>query len=180
MILSILIATKYQDRKRLDHLLSTLLPQIKGLDGQLHVDIEAGGSNFHVGDKMNSLLRGAEGKYCWMLQDTDLVSDTAIQDLLSSFLLEPDILTISGMTTFNHRNPCDWTQGIHCERKPNHNSPMRTELARLIPFRKRKVDALEIWAREMNRLNPWKTETEIEHPIIHNRHELTGYTQTRN
>lgn len=179
MILSILIPTSQKNKPRLDQLLATLLPQIKELEDQIEIFIE-GDNKMGIGAKMNSLLKDAAGKYVWFLKDTDLISETAIEDLFSAFLLEPDVVTISGMTTFNERNPCDWKQGPECERKPNYCSPMKAEIARLVPFRKAKAEALEVWALRMNTLHPWKTTTEVEKPIIHNRHDLTGYSHTRN
>lgn len=177
--LSILIPTSQKTKPMLDQLLAILLPQIKELEGQIEIFLE-GDPKMAIGAKMNSLLKDATGEYVWFLKDTDLISETAIEDLFAAFLFEPDVVTISGMTTFNHRNPCDWKQGPDCERKPNHNSPMKAEIARLVPFRKSKVEALEVWAKRINTLHPWNSHTEVEKPIIHNRHELTGYTQTRN
>ena len=174
MLLSILIPTSKDTKPKLDQLLAILLPQIKGLDGQIEIFLE-GDVKMAIGAKMNSLLKDAIGRYVWFLKDTDLISDTAIQDLFSAFLLEPDVIAISGMSTFNGRNPCDWAQGINLERKPNHNSPMKRELANMVTFRKRKIDALEIWAKEINKINPWITEIEIEKPIIHNRNDFREF-----
>lgn len=179
MMLSILITATKEHRKSLDVLLGILLPQIKGYDDQLEIFIE-GHHDKGKGAKMNDLLKDAIGKYVWFLDETDVISHTAIADLFSCFPLEPDVITISGMSTFNGRNPFDWKQGPNEERKPNHNSPMRRDLANIIEFRKRKCDALKIWAKEMNKIQPWVSQVEIEKPIIHNRHELTGHTQTRN
>lgn len=179
MTLSILIAAKKENRKNLDVLIAILAPQMNGLHGQVHVDIESD-DKMTVGEKMNSLLKDAIGKYVWMLEDTDIVSETAILDIFSCLAMEPDVVAITGASSFGGRNPCDWKQGLNEDRKPDHNNPMKLELARRIQFRKRKVNALAIWSREMNKMAPWAYEVEIEKPIIHKAHDIKHLTQTGN
>lgn len=178
MILSILIASSKETKAKLDQLYAVLLPQLHKLDDiEIYIETDA---KMRIGAKMNSLLKDSIGDYVWMLKDSDLVSETAVKDIYAAVLSEPDVVGISGMSTFNGRTPCDWKQGIDEERKPNHNSPMKRTIANIIPFRKRKVDSLEIWAKEMNRIAPWVTEIVIDKPIIHNRHELSVHAKTAN
>lgn len=179
MQLSILIPTTEENKKNLDILIAILGPQMEGLQGDIEILIE-GDRDKGIGAKLNGLIKDAMGKYVWMLKDTDIVSETCVIDIFSCIALDPDVITISGMTTWNDRDPCDWKQGINEDRKPNYCSPMKRRLASIIPFRKRKIDALEMWAKQMKVIAPWVNEVEIEKPIIHNRNELRCNTQTSN
>jgi hypothetical protein len=182
MILSILIPTKKENKKYLDQLLALLLPQIKDLDGKIEIYIE-GDNKMQIGEKMNSLLKDAIGEYVWFLEDTQIVSDTAIQDIFKSVESKPDVINICGGTSLNGLGIYDWKQGIGMELPPDHNNPMKRSLSKSIKFRKRKVDALQIWANDLNRSFdnsdrlfqvPIKiTNVTIDKPILHKRIILT-------
>ena len=135
MTLSILILHKQENLVKLNQLLAILLPQIKGLDGDLEIYVE-GERMYQEGDKCNSLLKDALGKYVWFLRDTDIISDTAVSDLLKAFESDKDIYLISGMETFNETNPKDFKDCLLLQ------SPMRRTF---VPkFKKKSIKAIEL------------------------------------
>ena len=164
MILSILIAASKTTRKDLDNLLSVLLPQIKpDLEGKVEIYIEA--ENLaSIGWKCNSLLKDAIGKYIWFLNDTDLISDTAVSDILQAAEHDVDIVSISGAVWKNGQPSHDW----EC-RLPNFcwNSPMKRSLVE--SFRNRKLGAIKEWMKVMtNPYVPFSTEYVVESPMVRN------------
>jgi hypothetical protein len=133
MTLSILILHKQENLVKLNQLLAILLPQIKGLDDDLEIYIE-GERMMQEGDKCNSLIKDAIGKYVWLLRDTDIISDTSVSDLLKAFESDKDIYLISGMETFNELNPKDFKECLLLQ------SPMKRTFAP--KFKKKSVKAI--------------------------------------
>lgn len=168
MKLSILIPTCKENKKSLDQLFATLLPQIKELEGEIEIFLEAD-PKMQIGAKMNSILKDAVGRYVWFLNDTDLVSETSIHDIFKAIDSEPDIIKIHGANRVVDK-VTDWKSGIN---NPCFNSPMKIEHARLYPFRKKSIKAVESWLREFERMSPFVTEAEIEKPIIRKNIGLT-------
>lgn len=177
MILSVLITTTKETKSKLDHLLSILLPQMKGLDGLMEVYIE-GEPKMQMGEKLNSLLKDAAGKYVWFLNDTDLISETAISDIFKAAESSPDIIGISGMTTTNDLSPYDWKVSIESDNKLILNSPIKRALVK--KFRNRSVKAVDVWLEDMLNISPFVLESVIEKPIIHKRIEFKKYIQAGN
>ena len=141
MTLSILILHKQETLTYLNQLLAILLPQIKGLDDDLEIYIE-GERMMQEGDKCNSLLKDAIGKYVWFLRDTDIISDTAVSDLLKSFESDKDVYLISGMETFNELNPKDFKDCLLLQ------SPMKRTF---VPkFKKKSVKAIQMNLGSLN------------------------------
>lgn len=164
MRLSVLITTSKATKKNLDLLLALLMPQFKEIE-DYEVYIE-GNEVMQLGAKYNELLKDAAGKYVWILNDTDIISETAVQDILAAIESEPDIIAISGANnTTDHVT--DWTAdrdkfSVHC--------PMKLEIAKRVKFRKRSIKAESIWAKETRSLlSTSATEVKIEKPIIQKR-----------
>ena len=159
MTLSILILHKKENLKYLNQLLAVLLPQIKDRDGELEIYIEAE-PLMQEGDKCNSLLKDAIGEYVWFLRDKDIISDTAIVDLLEAFKEKKDIYLISGMETFNERDPKDFSECLLLQ------SPM---LRSFVPkFKKKSIKAIGI---NMTKLSTSKVGV-IKNNILHIRNGL--------
>lgn len=160
MKLSILIPTTQETQKHLNQLLGVLLPQTKPFEGDVHIDIE-GGVKMNRGQKCNSLLRDAEGEYVWFLEDTDIVSETAVADIFTAIESNPDLIGLNGATNVNG-NVKDWYKPL------SFNSPVKKEL--VCKFKPRK-DACIIWEKQMLRKS--YNLVDIDKPLIRKNIGLT-------
>lgn len=164
MRLSVLITTSRKTKKNLDLLLGLLMPQFKDIE-DYEVYIE-GNEVMQLGAKYNELLKDAVGDYVWILNDTDIISETAIQDILTAIEQGPVIIGINGANnTTDHVT--DWSAGrdnisVHC--------PMRLDAARKFPFRNKSIKAEEIWKKKMAAwVGGGLKEVKIHKPIIQKR-----------
>lgn len=159
MTLSILILHKQENLKYLNQLLAILLPQIKGLDDILEIWIE-GERMMQDSDKCKSLLKDAKGEYVWFLRDKDIISETAVFEILKAIQSKDDVYLISGMETFNEVRPKDFKECILLQ------SPMRKDFAP--QFKKKSVKGIEL---AFSKLTTKKVGT-IENNILHIRNGL--------
>lgn len=160
MTLSILIPAY---SKKVDQLLALLLPQLEPFEKEVEILLDKGKDT--IGVKLNNLLADSYGKYVWMLQESCLVSETAISDVMNAVQSEPDVVGINGAARIGDSKIL-WVIGLNEGRKPDYISPMKKEIALMIPFRKKSLKSLEKWANDMNRIAPWVTECVIEKPIL--------------
>lgn len=161
LILSILIPSKNKDQ--LDQLLAILLPQLNDFQKQVEIIIDK--EKISIGQKMNGLLEDAYGKYIWFIEESCLVSETAISDVFKAIESEPDMVNINGAFKIKDKQ-MNWKMGINELMKPRHIVPMKKEIALKIPFRKVSKNALDKWSKDMNRIKAWTTESVIEKPIL--------------
>ena len=160
MKLSILIPTIQDHKKSLDQLLSILLPQTKDFEGDVHIDIE-GDLKMNRGAKCNSLIKDAEGEYVWFLEDTDVISETAVSDIFEAIKKDPEMIGIYGATNVNG-NVKDWYKPL-C-----FNSPVKKD--RVLKFKNQK-NAEELWVKAMTKQS--FKHIDIEKPIIRKNIGLT-------
>lgn len=169
MILSILIPTNKETRKKLDRLLTILLPQTKDYEDQLEIYIE-GDNKMGLGKKCNSLLKDATGEYIWFLSDSDIVSETAVFDLFKAIESKRRQVSILGATK-NINWVQDWKTGINTDRPFCWNSPMKRSLVK--KFKNNQKSVIRRWIKEMNEpVHPFVSEAVIEKPIVRNNIEL--------
>ena len=160
MKLSILIPTIQANKRQLDQLLAILLPQTKEFEGDVHIDIE-GGVKMNRGAKCNSLIKDAEGEYIWFLEDTDLISETALSDIFEALKFDPDMVGINGSTNVNG-NVKDWYKPL-C-----FNSPVKK--SRVLKFKNQK-NAEELWIKAM--IKGSFKHVDIEKPLVRKNIGLT-------
>lgn len=142
MTLSILIATMPSRRQKLRELLNNLRNQ-----GEEFQDVEiriSSRMDINIGEKRNSLLSQATGKYVVFIDDDDIVSEDYIPLILEACKSGSDCIGISGVITTNGLRKRQWhisiTYGKWFERNgiyyrtPNHISPVKREIALLAGF----------------------------------------------
>lgn len=176
MILSILIPSTRERKPFLDQLLAILTPQMK--DHDMEVLMDFGGE--HASKKRNSMMKDAQGKYVWFLNDGDLISETAVEDILNIADKDPDVIGISGMTTINGGSAFDWEMRLQYDKevptilngrnaylKPiSHIAPIKRDLAIQVPF----TNKMSKWVKTLLDSDLLRTQEIIKKPIYHIRH----------
>lgn len=169
MTLSILIAASRENKKNLDYLVTLISAQMPPeLRGQIEVFIEAR-DNTPIGWKCNELLKDAAGKYIWFLKDTDVISETAIADILRATENDPDIIGYNGSNIYNETIK-DFRVSLP---EFSWRSPMKRSLVE--PFANKKVQAVKLWKRNMSEpIHPFKKEYFLAKPLIRTTGEVLG------
>jgi glycosyltransferase involved in cell wall biosynthesis len=170
MSLSILICSLDWRKEQLHKLMVVLSPQLKQ-DTQVIIDMDSG--EIPIGAKRNRLLEKARGDYICFVDDDDLVSDNYIEKIYYAKEDGVDCIGMSGIVTFNGRNPHTFIQSINYNRWfekdgiyfrcPNHLNPIKREIALQVKFEPINFQEDRVYS---SRIYPLlKTETYINGPI---------------
>ena len=179
--LSILIPTLIERAHFLNEMLENLTKQYSSV-GVVEIITDNRSRNYTTGEKRNTLLQRATGKYVWFVDDDDYIFPYAIPEILKAAETDCDVMGICGMMTTDGANRVDWeirlghpyiaTQRNGKEfylRFPNHITPMKREHAIRVKFPAKTLGEDYAWAKELNDLGLLKTQTVIEQPIYHYR-----------
>lgn len=147
MILSILICTIPKRADKLARLRSVLDEQAQGKPVEIIVDdrpakIDGGPS---IGEKRQSLLERATGKYVCFFDDDDLPSPDYIEAILQAASHDPDAIGLKMRCFFKggpfsaaHSIRYKWQEnfdGHKYVRSPHHITPVRREIALQVGFK---------------------------------------------
>jgi hypothetical protein len=186
MILSILIPTVPQRKHLFDGLVNHINNQINALNLQHEIEVvshAAPNGTMTTGAKRNILVQMARGTYVWHIDDDDLISETAIADVVNALQTAPDALAINGTWTENGRKLTRWfisKDNPYCAaivdgvevflRHPNHITPMKREISVQVPFND--ISNMEdyYFSMKLKELQLIKTEVKIEKPIYEYRY----------
>ena len=179
MILSILIPTLRGREVFLNELLDSLHSQIDD-NNSVEICIDHSPDNFTTGQKRNDLLKIANGKYSWFIDDDDEIASNAIELILKALKSNPDVIGINGWMTTDGENRVDWEMKLghpYCAttrdgkefylRFPNHIAVMRRDIAYQVKFPHVTMGEDYAWAKEINDRGLLKTEAIIDQPIYH-------------
>jgi glycosyltransferase involved in cell wall biosynthesis len=184
MILSILIPTLTERKHFLDGLLKNISSQLYICDAWDKVEVltDERPRNFSTGRKRNDLLRKANGKYVWFVDDDDVIYDYAIEEILQAVTKNPDVIGINGIMTTDGKNQVDWEirlghpyKAIQKDGKeyylrfPNHITPMKREHAIMVKFPDKTVFEDYEWAETLMKAGYLKTQEIIDKPVYHYR-----------
>lgn len=182
MILSILIPTLGDRAQFLRELMLNITNQIEKLNAadKVEVLVDGRGREFTTGEKRNSLLERAKGKYTWFVDDDDFIWEYAIEEILKASEKNPDVMAINGIMTTDNANPIQWFIALGNEYKaikrdnkevylrfPNHITPMKREHAIKVKFPNKTVFEDYEWAKTLRDAGYLKTQVKIEKPMYH-------------
>lgn len=147
MKLSILIPTITKRSELFKGLFAELNLQITDLGATNEVEILWDNSDVKtIGEKRNSLLARASGKYTAFIDDDDEVYEYYLSELLMGIASGPDCISLHGIMTTNGANPEHFEHSIKYkeyrttdnkikyERYPNHLNCIRASIAKQFPF----------------------------------------------
>jgi len=182
-ILSILI-TALPNR---DRMLNSLLLSIEGqrgilpfiLGGPRAVEVLVDhGVNVHTGTKRNALVQRAKGSYIVFIDDDDEITPEYIPSIMEAIINNPDVdcIGINGWMTSDGADRRDWfiskeyghwytNEHGQYMRTPNHISPVKTSIARQVPFPD--ITYGEDYAYSMGIFPLLKTEAKVNKQIYH-------------
>lgn len=177
--LSILICSLRRRRAYLERLHAVLLPQIEASNGRVEALVEMDrerDGDVPIGEKRNSLVARAAGRYIAFVDDDDLVDPEYVSLILAAIESGPDVVGMSGiMTNMQQKEPKpqlfhhsleygDWYEksGVFY-RYPNHLNPVKIEHARATKFLPLSFGEDRDYSRRL--LGLLKTEVRINKPI---------------
>lgn len=185
-LLSILIPTVYGREKSFGRLVTSLQYQIQSLYQERKIDSldcievlsEIDDKKIPIGMKRESLYKSAKGIYSLQVDDDDALSDNAIELILKGIVKNPTHIgyrercLMNGMYhTSNHSNKYDKWQdcfdGFDYVRTIFYKDPIRTELARQVPFPPIRYNEDEQWSYAIKHLmtNEYYINEEVYHYI---------------
>lgn len=173
IVLSILIPTLPERAGYLARLMSILKPQ---LTTDVEILMDERPRVFTTGEKRNWLLSQAKGQYSVFIDDDDLVANTYVEDILTHAKYGCDCITFKGWMTTNGHSRVNFVlrlgeryeeRGGLYYRYPNHITPIKTEIARSVPFPNKVMMEDYEWATQINELGLLKTESHIDKEIYH-------------
>lgn len=187
MIWSILILTIDKRRSLLATLTAKLTQQIASLSRKTGVDYyqrieilhDARGEEVTKGEKRNTLLKLASGKYLNFFDDDDLPSDDYVEKIITALKSEPDVVSLRGIMTTNGENPelfehslqyREWrttANRIKYERYPNHLNTMRSDVAKQFRFREINFGEDHSWSTHVHKSGLLKKEYYIDSVLYH-------------
>lgn len=179
MKLSILIPVLLpRDQESYGRLIEALQRQYAGLDVEVWTDKDNGENS--IGEKRNSLLQKANGKYICSIDADDEVSDKYIPAILKAIESNPDCCSLKGIYeidgvyggVFHHSikykeyktNDHDYPK---FERYPNHLNVIRADIAKQFKFPAINHGEDKAWADKIFESKLLKKETEITEVIYH-------------
>lgn len=164
MVFSILICTLPVRSAMLGRLTGFLNRQIResGLEGKVEILVDARDRKVPTGTKRNDLLRRASGDFSAFVDDDDWVSDTYVRDITSVVEVGGNSLHCVGFwgeVFFKKKRGGKMIHSVLCKawteepgfyfRPPNHLNPVRTRIARKVPFRSIWISEDHFWSIEM-------------------------------
>lgn len=190
--LSVLVPTIPERAASRDALFAELNRQIFALADPWQVEIRAmlDDGTMPVGAKRNRLVAEALGRWVCFVDDDDMVADTYVPDILGALGSDPDCVTFMGRLENDGVHQYDWRFGRGCQdgvmdnagvlwRMPNHLCPVRTSLARGIPFPEIRCSEDSKWAAATTESGLLKTSAVIDKVLYHYRFSQAGSrTQT--
>lgn len=173
-VFSILIATLESRKKLFYSLLEKFNQQINEYDGLCEILWESDDGSKKTGEKRNSLLSRANGKYLAFFDDDDEPSPNYIKLVLEAVKSEPDCCSLLGQITVDGQNPqlfehslkySDWRTNeagkIRYERNPNHLNVIKSDIAKAISFPEIDYGEDKAWSDRLKQSNLLKTESKI-------------------
>ena len=161
VLFSILIPTMPSRRGLLNQLMSHLQGQPSFAECEIRLAEDEG--KLTVGEKRNTLLAEAVGKFVAFVDDDDWVSDTYVPDIVSAIQHVPDLDCVGfyGEVSFKqvpggrmyHSIACPcWTEepGVYY-RPPNHLNPIRREIAQQFKFRPIRFSEDHFWSLDVQK-----------------------------
>jgi glycosyltransferase involved in cell wall biosynthesis len=130
-----------------------------------------------TGQKRNMLIDSSSGDFVVFVDDDDDVYDCYIEEILKTITENPnvDCIGINGLISFNGQNHKKWFISKKFERwyesaevyyrTPNHISPIRRTIAKLVPFPN--IHHGEDFAYSIGILPHLHNEATIEKPLYH-------------
>ena len=174
MKLSILICTLEKRKSMLDSLLKELEKQITGKEGiEVLISHE---EDLKVGEKRNSLLDRAKGKYSMFIDDDDKICSNYIDLILEAIKKGPDCCSLKGIITTNGSDARTFIHSIRYDsyfekdgiyyRPPNHLNVIKTSIAKKFKFPEKNFGEDTDWAMQICRSKMLKKEVWID-PILY-------------
>ena len=173
MILSILICTLPERSHYLKRLMAILQSQ---LSEKVEVLTDIRGREISTGQKRNDLFKKAIGEWVVFIDDDDIVPGYYISEILKAASANPDTITFKGYMTTNGYSRVDFVLRLgerYEERNgkyyrfPNHITPMRRSLAKMVQFPNITMGEDYAWAKQINDLQLLKTEYHIDKDMYH-------------
>ncbi len=173
---SILICTLANRAQAFQQLHDHLSRQIQqaGLHGQVEILHSLDNREHSVGAKRNALHRQARGEYLCFVDDDDKVADWYVQRIFDGLSTNPDCVSLTGIITQPGKNPRTFIHSVRYDRyfeennvyyrPPNHLNPIRSSLARSVPFPDRFHGEDTDWALQLCRRGVLRDEFEINEP----------------
>ena len=173
MKLSILVCTLPERSHYLERLMGILQPQ---LTDEVEVLTDERGRGLSTGQKRNDLVGKAIGEWVVFIDDDDIVPSYYVREILKATNANPDTITFKGFMTTNGYNRKDFVLmlGENYEERngkyyrfPNHITPMRRSLAKMVQFPNITIGEDYAWAKQINDLRLIKTEFHINKDMYH-------------
>jgi len=146
ILLSVLIATMPSRKDMFTYLTTKLLSQVSQANQSSVEIIYDDRMGINIGEKRNQMLQRANGLFSVFIDDDDDISFNYIELILSAIQSNPsaDAIGMKGCISFNGSSERKWVISIECKtwheennvyyRTPNHISPVKTKLAKMIGF----------------------------------------------
>jgi glycosyltransferase involved in cell wall biosynthesis len=180
MKISVLIPTIEGRKEMFKELKTELLKQFTDLGLKINQDYEIVVDNDElksIGEKRNTLMDSAKGKYIWFIDDDDMISGRAVKKVMEGVELGVDVVELRGVITWNGENPEEFVHSIRYKsydkvngvyiRPPNHLNPMKKELAVKHRFPLKSFGEDTDWAMLHCASNTFQTEYSISEVIYH-------------
>ena len=146
-LLSIMTPTIFGREEQMGALLDQLMAQATEV-GQVEILLWKDVAGEHTtGAKRQQLVQEAHGLFCAFVDDDDFVSDTYVRDIVEAitpFRNDLDVVGFHGEVHFTDGHTQKMVHSINCPewteehgvffRPPNHLNPIRTKLARMVPY----------------------------------------------
>lgn len=179
MLWSILICTLESRKQSFSSLYSNLTALIKlhELQSEVEVLYLSDKGEASVGQKRNELVSLSKGEYVCFIDDDDKVSDNYIPLIYKSLVSYPDCVGLTGVITFNGKNPKRFIHSIKYNsyfekggvyyRPPNHLNPIRKEIAQHFLFPSKYFGEDTDWALRICKAGVLKKECFISDPLYY-------------
>lgn len=173
--LSVLIPTLPERYNLLHRLQKILIPQCEKTP-RVQIIYNDQGRSVCIGQKRNELVQMVTTDYLCFIDDDDVISKDYITEILNAIDQHPDVITFNGWMTTNgsHRKNFVIKLGEKYEERagvyyrfPNHLCPVKTHLARRVPFPHQLSGEDYSYALGLKNRNLLKTSVHIEKELYH-------------
>jgi hypothetical protein len=175
-VLSILICTLDERLNQFNYLYNKLKRQVdSGYSKSVEILYHRDNRLMKVGDKRNSLINNAKGKYVCFIDDDDDVSDDYISVLIKGCNENKDCVGMVGQITINGQSPKQFVHSLRYNeyfekdnvyyRPPNHLNPIKKNIAKQFMFDKINYGEDTDWAMRICKSKILKTESFFDKPI---------------
>ena len=186
MRLSILIATIPEREAMCSALVKFLQAQAKGLPVEILTDPAPRGT-ISIGAKRNALYSRATGTHAVSIDDDDGVPHDYVANILEAIETDPDCIghyeVVEGLATAPQiamwtNRAHGWLQGAQAKRMgadyvrtPFHKTPLRTSIAKAVPFKDMGFGEDHDFSRRLKASRLVKTETFINRVLYYYRYQ---------